>query len=211
MPGRGPNRISYRLQVSVLLIAFAALAMVLPDRQRRAGELSPSETLNLLQEADRELSPDQVAASLIREDSTILLIDLRDSTGYLETNIPGAINIPFRDLMNPDWAGYLDDPSKTKVLYDQDGTLASAAWLLCSQAGYKRMKIMKGGLVDWNRTILESDFSGERISAAENAVFEIRYRARTYYNLMNSLPDSLKTAYLQVKRKKEAELVGGCE
>jgi hypothetical protein len=58
---------------------------------------------------------------------------------------------------------------------------------------------------------MESNFSGDRITAAENAIFEVRYRARDFFNRMNSLPDSLKLAFLEVKRQKEAELVGGCE
>jgi hypothetical protein len=70
---------------------------------------------------------------------------------------------------------------------------------------------MKGGLNQWFEQIMESEFNGERITAAENARFELRYRARDHFSIMNSLPDSLKTAYLEVKKKEEAELVGGCE
>jgi hypothetical protein len=71
--------------------------------------------------------------------------------------------------------------------------------------------IMKGGMNEWYRVVMESTFSGGRISAAENAIFEARYRARDFFTRMNSLPDSMKTAFLQVKRMKEAELIGGCE
>ncbi len=70
---------------------------------------------------------------------------------------------------------------------------------------------MMGGMNEWYREVMESTFKGERISADENATFEVRYRARDFFNRMNSMPDSLKTAFLEVKRKKEAELVGGCE
>ena len=89
--------------------------------------------------------------------------------------------------------------------------MASEAWMLCTQMGYPESKIMKGGLNEWFRIVMESEFSGEKISAADNALFEVRYRARDFFRQMNSLPDSLKTAFLEVKRQKEAELVGGCE
>jgi hypothetical protein len=70
---------------------------------------------------------------------------------------------------------------------------------------------MEGGMEEWHELIMKSEFSGERISASENAIFETRYRARDFFITMNSLPDSLKNVYLTVKRKEEAELTGGCE
>jgi hypothetical protein len=70
---------------------------------------------------------------------------------------------------------------------------------------------MEGGMNQWYRVIMESEFTCGRITAAENAVYEVRHNARKFFTQMNSLPDSLKTAFLEVKMKEEAELVGGCE
>ena len=39
---------------------------------------------------------------------------------------------------------------------------------------------------------MNSTFTGERISARENALFETRTRARKMFTEINSLPDSLK-------------------
>ncbi len=205
------HKISFRVQVSVLLVCFAALALIIPDKHRSASELKPSEMILKLNNADMFISNDEVARSLVYEDTTIQLIDIRDSGEYLSAHIPGAINIPFRDIINPDWSGYIDDPEKTAVLYSNGNTLASEAWMLCTQTGYQRVKIMQGGMREWYKVVMESEFSGERITAAENTLFEIRYRARDFFNTMNSLPDSLKIAYLEIRKKKEAELVGGCE
>ena len=207
----GNKILSFRVQVSALLICFAAIAWVMPDRQRAANELKPSEMLALLDVPSRLLSSDQVAKMVVDEDPTMLLIDIREQADYLKESIPGAINIPFRDILNPDWSGYLDDPEITAILYSSGDILASEAWMLCTQTGYRNTRIMKGGMGSWHELIMESEFSGERISAAENALYETRYRARDYFNTMNSLPDSLKNVYLSIKRKQELELIGGCE
>ena len=37
---------------------------------------------------------------------------------------------------------------------------------------------MKGGLNEWFNTVMNSSFTGERISARENALFETRTRAK---------------------------------
>jgi rhodanese-related sulfurtransferase len=159
----------------------------------------------------RFVTVDEVALEIVREDSSLLLVDLRPVDQFLDAHIPGAINIPLAEILNPDYEGYLDEPGRTPVLYSNGYTMAAEAWMLITQSGYNSTRIMQGGLNEWHRLVMESKFEGDRISAAENAVFEVRSRARNFYRQMNSLPDSLKTAFLEVKRKKEAELVGGCE
>ena len=200
-----------RVQVSILLVGFATLALVIPDRHHSAMELKPREMIGLLGDTANFMSPDQVARAVVSEDTSILLVDLRDHGQYMTAHIPGAVNIPFEDLLNPDWSGYLYNPPVRAILYSNGDALASEAWALCMQKGYTGTGIMKGGMNGWYRTVMESEFTGNRITAAENALYETRYRAREFFNTMNSLPDSLKNVFLDAKKKKEAELVGGCE
>ena len=190
---------------------IAAMALVLPENNKSAMELNPAEMANRMKDPNRFLSVDEAARSMIMEDSSIQLIDIRTQNDFLAAHIPGAINIPLSDLLSPDFTGYHNQPGVTAVYYSNGNTMASEAWMLCTQMGYPESKIMKGGLNEWFRIVMESEFSGEKISAADNALFEVRYRARDFFRQMNSLPDSLKTAFLEVKRQKEAELVGGCE
>ena len=204
-------RFTFRVQVSVLLIAFAVLGWMLPDRQHSASELTPSEMISTLNAGLHQISVDRVARSVVNEDNSMQLVDIRQPAEYLSSNIPGSINIPFEDILNSDWSGYFADPERSAVLYANGNTLSSEAWILCAQAGYPDVRIMEGGMNKWFALVMNSEFSGERISVAENARFEIRYRARDFFIIMNSLPDSLKTAYLSVKQKKESELIGGCE
>ncbi len=202
---------SIRFQVSVILVALAGLIILLPAGRQSSGELNVHRMLEAMNEPGQFLSVDQVARMVVYEDTNILLVDVRDPDAYRAVHIPGAINIPVSDILNPDWSGYLNDPAVKPVFYSNGNTMASEAWMLCTQKGYTGSMIMMGGMNKWYREVIESTFMGERISAAENATFEVRYRARDFFNRMNSMPDSLKTAFLEVKRKKEAELVGGCE
>lgn len=202
---------SLRFQVSAVLVLLAGLLIFLPESRQSSGELDVRSMLGAMNESGQYLSVDQVARMVVYEDTSILLIDVRDPNAYRVVHIPGAINIPVADILNPDWSGYLNDPAVRSVFYSNGNTMASEAWMLCTQKGYSGSMIMLGGMNEWYRVVMESSFKGERISAAENATYEVRYRARDFFNRMNSLPDSLKIAFLDVKRKKEAELVGGCE
>jgi rhodanese-related sulfurtransferase len=202
---------SIRFQVSAILILLAGLIILLPESRQSSGELNVSGMLDAMHEPEQYLTVDQVARMVVNEDSTMLLVDVRDPHAYRAVHIPGAINIPVSDILNPDWSGYLNDPVAKPVFYSNGNTLSGEAWMLCTQKGYSGSMIMLGGLNEWYREVMESTYTGGRISAAENATFEVRYRARDFFIRMNSMPDSLKTAFLEVKRNKEAELVGGCE
>jgi rhodanese-related sulfurtransferase len=197
--------------VSAILVLLAGVIIFLPDARQSSGELNVPGMLEAMNESGQYLSVDQVARMVVYEDTSILLVDVRDPDAYRAVHIPGAVNIPVSDILNPDWSGYLDDPEINPVFYSNGNTLAGEAWMLCTQQGYTGSMIMMGGMNEWYRDVMASTFKGERISAADNATFEVRYRARDFFNRMNSMPDSMKTAFLEVKRKKEAELVGGCE
>jgi rhodanese-related sulfurtransferase len=202
---------SVRFQVSIVLVLLAGLILLLPESRKSAGELNVPVMLEKMSSMGYLLSVDEVAKALVLEDSSLLLVDVRDPEAFRKVHIPGAINIPLPDILNPDWYGYLNDTAVSAVFYANGNTLASEAWMLCTQQGYTPGLIMQGGMNEWYRVVMESIFSGGRISASQNALFEVRYRARDFFTRMNSMPDSLKTAYVEVKRKKEAELVGGCE
>jgi rhodanese-related sulfurtransferase len=202
---------SIRFQVSAILVLLAGVIILLPDARQSSGELNVPGMLEAMNESGQYLSVDQVARMVVYEDSSILLVDVRDQDAYRAVHIPGAINIPVSDILNPDWSGYLNDPEIHPVFYSNGNTFAGEAWMLCTQKGYTGSLIMTGGMNEWYRLVMESTFTGGRISAADNATFEVRYRARDFFNRMNSMPDSMKTAFLEVKRIKEEELVGGCE
>lgn len=71
--------------------------------------------------------------------------------------------------------------------------------------------VMKGGLNEWFNTVMNSSFTGDSISARENALFETRTRARKLFAEINSLPDSLKLKFIKAKHTTAKKLDGGCE
>ena len=77
--------------------------------------------------------------------------------------------------------------------------------------GYKNSFVMEGGLSEWFNTVMESKFTGERISARENALYETRTKAAQLFTQFNSMPDSLKAVFMAANKFSAKKLDGGCE
>lgn len=200
-----------RIRISVLLVGVGIMLAFLPYNAARSFQLKPSELLAKANSAEIYFTVDQVARFVNNEDSTVQIIDLRKTEEYKVCNIPGSINIPFNDLLNPDWEGYLNQPEIKIIFYGNGDQMANSAWTIATGLGYENSFVMRGGLNEWYKTVMLSEFSGERITPRENVVFENRFRARKTFTQINSLPDSLKMQFLEARRAKEAQLDGGCE
>jgi rhodanese-related sulfurtransferase len=200
-----------RIKISVLLLGIGLLLAFLPYNPADTFQVKPSELVAKLSAGEYSFTVDQVARFVNNEDSTIQLIDVRNEEEFKNCNIPGSINIPFSDLLNPDWEGYLNQLEIRTIYYGNGDQQANLALTMAHGMGYENSFVMRGGLNEWFKTVMLSNFSGERITPRENVLFENRYKARKTFTQINSLPDSLKTQFIEARRLKEAQLDGGCE
>src|SRR5512133_2383774 len=201
-----------RVIVSSLLVVLALMAVFFPKRENSIKERTPRKLMDqILKKEDYSLSVDQVAGMLTDEDSSLQLVDIRTPKEFSYCNIPGSLNIPFEELVKSDFEGYLGDQSKKTVFYSNDDVISWEAWVIAQREGFSTTYVMSGGLNEWFRTVMLSEFTGGVIRPEENALFEVRYKARRFFTRMNSLPDSLKTGFLAAKKAEEKKLVGGCE
>ena len=199
-----------RIKITVLLIGLGVLLAFMPNPSTKTFKLKPDALL--LKSASDEIffSVDEIARFVNTEDSTIQLVDLRSAEEFRKCNIPGSINIPFEELLNQNFAGYLNQENVRTVFYGNGDQLASIAWTIATGLGYEKSFVMKGGLNEWYKTVMLTKFEGERITPRENALFENRFKARDIFTQINSLPDSLKTKFFDAKRLQQKKLDGGC-
>jgi rhodanese-related sulfurtransferase len=200
-----------RIKYSVLLVGIGLIIAFLPFNTTETFRVKSNWLLSRSASEEIYFSVDQVARMMNNEDSTIQIIDLRSPTQFKECNIPGSINIPYPDLLNPIWEGTFNQRRIKKIFYGNDDQTSTYAWTILSGLGYKNNLVMKGGLNEWFKTILYSKFNGLKISPVENALFENRYNARRTFTQINSLPDNQKTKFFSAKRLKQSKLDGGCE
>ena len=200
-----------RIKFSILLIGVGIIMAFLPFNTARSFQLKPDELLSKSVYDDIYISVDQVARFINNEDTTFQLIDVRDAEQFKVCNIPGSINIPYNDFSNPKWEIYLNQKGLKNIYYGNGDQTASYAWTISTGLNYGNNFIMKGGLNEWFKTEMLSQFEGENITPRENALFENRFNARKTFTQINSLPDSLKKNYFNAKHLQASKLDGGCE
>ena len=198
-------------KILLLLIMLSMILALLPLTSNRSFTAEPHKLLADLRSEEASLSVDQIAEYIVREDSTIQLIDLRTPEKFRKLTIPGAVNVQYKDLISKDPDIWLGNKDIKSIFYSDSDTEQSFALAFARGLGYDNTFIMNGGIAEWMDTIVESKFSGERITARENALFETRRRAGEMFTTLNSLPDSLKAAFLDSKKFSAKKLDGGCE
>jgi 3-mercaptopyruvate sulfurtransferase SseA len=199
-----------RIKITVLLVGLGILLAFMPNPSSKTFKLKPDELLAKSATNEIYFSVDEVARFVNSEDSTIQLIDLRSAEEFRKCNIPGSVNIPFEELLNQNYAVYLNQKNVSIVFYGNGDQLANMAWTIATGLGYENSFVIKGGLNEWYKTVMLTRFEGETITPRENALFENRYKVRDIFNQINSLPDSLKTKFFDAKRLQQKKLDGGC-
>jgi rhodanese-related sulfurtransferase len=200
-----------RYKFSIVLVCLGIVSAIMSFGGKKSAALSPEEILAVMMKGENLVSPDQLAEMVVEEDSCVQIVDVRDPLKYKSQSIPGAINIPLAEIFLEDNASVLRSETIKTLLYSDDESISSETWILGMQKGYSNLYILKGGLTEWNRIVMESSFAGEKISAQENALFEKRFKARRLFTSWNAMPDSLKAGFFVAKKTRDRELVGGCE
>jgi len=200
-----------REKISALLLSAGIILALLPLTGNRSFSGKPEKVLSEILNAETFFSVDQVARFIVTEDSTIQLIDVRSPEAYRKNTMPRSVNIPYNDFIGNDPDKYLNNTNIKSIFISDDDYYSSLAMAYSKGLGYNNCYVMKGGLKEWTSTVIESTFTGERISARENALFETRIRAARLFNEMNSLPDSLKLKFMESKKFSAKKLDGGCE
>ena len=102
-----------------------------------------------------ETTPYAIQDMLAKKAKDWFIVDVRSASGYAESHIPTAINIPLNELT--DKMAMLPK-DKTIVAYCSSATcqLAPRACLMLAQKGFKVMELL-GGMEGWNASSYETE------------------------------------------------------
>lgn len=200
-----------REKYTAIFLTLGIILALLPLSANRPLSAKPDKLLSELLTENSYFTVDQVARFIVSEDSTVQIIDLRSGDEYSKLNIPGSVNIPYDEIFNIDRSGLLNRKDIKTILYSNGDVVANYALVIAKGMTYTNIFTMKGGMNEWFNTIMNTSFTGERITARENALFETRTRAGSLFTEINSLPDSLKQKYRDDKLIAAKKLDGGCE
>ena len=200
-----------RGKFSVGLLCLGIILALLPLSGSRSFTVRPQKLLSEVLDNSTYLTVDQVAGFIVSEDSSVQVIDLRTPDEYRMANIPGSINIPYAKLLEIDPGSILNNGKTRNIFYSDGDFNSNYALAIARGLNIRNTYVMKGGMNEWFNTVMNSSFTGERISARENALFETRTRAKKMFTEMNSMPDSLKLKFIESKHIAAKKLDRGCE
>lgn len=202
---------STREKFSVGLLCMGLILALLPLSGSRSFTVKPQKLLFEVLDEDTYISVDQVARFIASEDSSVQIIDVRTPEEFKEINIPGSINVPYAGFLDKDPSAILNNGKAKNIFYSNGDLESGYALAIARGLKLKNTFVMRGGLNEWFSTVMNSSFTGERISARENALFESRTRAKRLFTEMNSMPDSLKQKFMLARQGAVKKLDGGCE
>jgi len=200
-----------RVILSIIFISFGSIAAILPRQKTSSVRLDADELLREIKLETYKVTTDELADLLINLDPTLLLIDVRDSLQYSEYHLPGAINIPLKELLDEKWLPYLDQISKKNIFYSNGTTLSSEAWIITRQLGFKNNYVLEGGLNNWFNTIIRPTHPGTGATSEELDTFDRRKAASMYFTGSSAATDQISAPALPpVPRKQKKRVQGGC-
>jgi rhodanese-related sulfurtransferase len=199
-----------REKFSAILLILGLILALLPISGSRSFVVRPQKLLLEVLDNNAYFTVDQVARFIVSEDSSVQIIDLRTPEEFREVNIPGSVNIPYGKLLDNDPYAILNNGKIRNIFYSNGDFDSNYALTITRGLNIQNTYVMKGGLNEWFSIVMNSNFSGERISARENALFETRTKAKKMFTEMNSMPDSLKMKFIQSKHIAAKKLDGGC-
>lgn len=88
------------------------------------------------------------AKNMMDNDSSIILVDVREQSEFDAEHIPGAILLPLGTI-DDDAATVLPDKDATYIVYCRSGNRSNQAAILLVDLGYTMIYDM-GGIIDWN-------------------------------------------------------------
>ena len=200
-----------RIQISVLLLAISCFLAFFTGRENTRFRVNPQYLADWATMDTSAFTVDEVVRFLNEETPGITLIDVREQENFRECSLPGAINIPLRKLTSSEFKDLMGRRSGRNIFYSNGDDFSAAALTIAAGMGYRNCYRMTGGINAWFETVMNASFSGERISARENALLTSRFEAKRLFTRYNSLPDSLKPQIFAARQLERKKLDGGCE
>jgi len=154
----------------------------------------------------RYMDADELVFRLLDRDSGILVVDVRAEDAYKRMPLPESVNIPLQGLFGREWEPVLGRRRTTRVFVDEDGLSALRGALLAERLGYDDVRVLRGGLSELQRAVLDAPPAAPMTTAAERDAERFRAEARV------ELPRRIAEAKGQSNRPKPVVKVikGGC-
>jgi thiosulfate/3-mercaptopyruvate sulfurtransferase len=132
-----------------------------------------------------------LAPAVMAARGDLLLVDVRPADEYAAFHLPGAVNLTVPQLLGAEGGALLAGAWRQVVLYSNGPAHPAQAWVELVQRGHRNVRVLDGGLDEFQLRVLtppslRADVS-EAQSAAEAATFQLR---RVFFGLAGGAPSA---------------------
>lgn len=131
--------------LAVVPILLSLLLALLPDKSNtidnkriekhlKSGKytgVTPNDLLLESVNTNRFMQPDELAHVIIGQDPSYLLVDIRDSIQFGNFTLPEAINIPYKNILDPENTAIFESDAYKVVLFSNGTIVSDQIWMIC--------------------------------------------------------------------------------
>jgi rhodanese-related sulfurtransferase len=193
---------------SLFVIGFV-FSKELKESKKYVLNESESQILEKVLNKQQFISPVELSKQIKAENSSIILVDIRNPLNYRKGKIGDAINIPFQQILDSKWAEFFNDSTNLKILYCNLDIYANEAWMLLDQLGYRNIKVLEGGYDFWKENVDKNN--NVKNSEAHDEIPAYKYKDEMLKAGNGAAPTQQENAPpVQITVKKKGGPKGGC-
>ncbi len=199
--------------ILLLLLIGAFITIFFPNIKSQENVIGEKELLSEVNKAGRYASTDEIANAIINNDPSYILIDVRDVKQFKSYTIDGAVNINLDNIMDDKYKDYLNTEAYTVVLFSNGSSKADQVWLRLRCTDHKGIRVMKGGLNEWYKTIINPQKPIDNEMTAEKEKQYLFRKQASYYftgTQVSSGVTKKKSSSKPIVKRKKKEVSGGC-
>jgi rhodanese-related sulfurtransferase len=200
---------STRNILSIILVFLGITSAILPERKNDSIELDEEDMLREMLSEHNYVSSDELADLLILGDPSIRIIDVRPADDF-DQPIPRAINIPVDSILSDNYLGFFAQREMKNIIYGGKDKYATQVWMIMKQKGYLNNYILKGGLEQWEETILDPKLPASTASEDEFERYRTRLAAKQYFTGEKALPKVQIEPLIPLPTRERKKVQGGC-
>jgi len=190
--------------LSGVAIILGLSAFILPDiRTEYLQDVEDIEYVNNYK--IKYMTADELAFRLLDKDKNLQIIDMRSPKEFSEMSLPNSKSFMLETLFEKYAEKTLNISKKENVFISNEGLTAKKAAIIADKLGYKNLLILKGGLNEFKKEIIEYDSTKVVIKNYNDATK--RFRLKASIQIPKMIEENKSSAIPKVKPKR---VLGGC-
>ncbi len=195
----------------LLILTIAILLASCNTDNKLKYTLSLDETLNTVISKADILSAKELADIILKSDSaTYLFVDIRTPQEFIAWHVKGAVNIPAKDIFNPEYQEILKNSSITKILYCKGSHQAMNTYTELKQLGYNNIKVSLGGYSFIKNHIIDTLSLSNGIYNEDSALYDYAKIVKETAGAGAVGTSTTKKHKKVVKKRRKKGVEGGC-